>query len=83
MTRSSQPEVRNPALKLPAAKELADLMAANPELKATFKRLCRDFKAQCKAEEVNAIRRRKGPMVSYWMSWGTWAGHLANACGRG
>jgi hypothetical protein len=83
MGRSSQPEIRNPLLALPAAQELAQLLAAQPELKATFKRLCRELKAQCRDQEANAYARRKGPMVSYWMSTGTWAGHLANACGRG
>ena len=83
MNRSSQPETRNPLLALPAAQDLAQLMADNPELKRTFKQLCRELKRQCKAQEANAIKRRKGPMVSYWMSTGTWAGHLANACGRG
>jgi hypothetical protein len=83
MTRSSQPEVRNPILALPAAQELAQMMRDNPELKATFKRLCRELKAQAREQERNSIRRRKGPMVSYWMSCGTWCAHLANACGRG
>lgn len=83
MNRSSQPETRNPLLGLPSAQHLAEIMAQNPELKKVFKQLCRELKAHCKVQEANAIKRRKGPMVSYWMSTGTWAGHLANLCGRG
>ncbi len=79
--RSSRPEVRNPLLALPAAIELRELLAANPELRATFKRLARQLKGQCREQEANAYARRKGPLTSYWMSTGTWSGHLANLCG--
>lgn len=81
--RSNRPEVRNPLLALPAAQELSAILANHPDLRASFKRLCRQLKAQCREQEANAIKRRKGPMVQYWMSTGTWAGHLANVCGRG
>lgn len=77
--RSSLPEVRNPLLALPAAVELADLLADQPQLRRAFKRLCRQLKAQCREKEAEAYRTRKGPMVQYWMSTGTWAGHLSAA----
>jgi hypothetical protein len=77
MLRSSRPEVRNPLLALPAARELAALLAEEPELARRVKRLALDLKAQCRANEAEAIRKRKGPMVSYWMSTGTWCRHLS------
>lgn len=75
--RSNLPEVRNPLLGLPAAQDLIELLAANPELARRVKRLALDLKAQCRANEVEAYRKRKGPLVQYWMSTGTWARHLA------
>lgn len=77
--RSNRPEVRNPLLALPAAVDLAALLADQPELRRTFKRLCLQLKAQCREKEAEAIRKRKGPMVSYWMSTGTWCRHLSAA----
>lgn len=77
--RSNLPETRNPLLALPAAGELADLLASQPELRRAFKRLCLQLKAQCREKEAEAYRKRKGPMVQYWMSTGTWAKHLSAA----
>lgn len=83
MIRSSQPEVRNPLLALPAAQQLQDMMATNPALKSTWKQLCRELKAQAKGQETRCYRQRKGPLTAYWMAVGTYAGHLANVAGRG
>ena len=83
MNRSSLPETRNPLLALPAAQEIQALLADNPELKAAYKRLHRELKAQARDQENRCYRQRKGPLTAYWMAVGTYAGHLANVAGRG
>jgi hypothetical protein len=77
--RSSRPDVRNPVLALPAALELQRLPRSQ---RLIIKRLLRELKAQCREQERRAYSQRKGPMVSYWMAAGTYAGHAAAVLGR-
>lgn len=74
--RSSRLEVRNPLLALSAARELRNLP---PEAKAALRALLRDLKAQCREKEAEAYRKRKGPMVAYWMACGTYCKHTMQA----
>lgn len=46
--------------------------------KAKLRELFRQLKAQCRAKEGESYRRRKGPMTSYYMAAGTYAGHVAS-----
>lgn len=75
--RSSRADVRNPILALPAAREIID--EAPPEVRAWLKRLLLELNAQCREKEVEAYRKRKGPMTSYWMAAATYVKHIAHA----
>ena len=75
--RSNLREVRNPALKLPAAKRLAAFLADKPELRAEFGALLRDLRAEALTEAEKCWRRHKGPMAAYHKGVGVYAGHFA------
>jgi hypothetical protein len=44
--------------------------------------LLRELKAQCRAKEVESYRKRKGPLVAYWMAAGTYAKHIAQVISK-
>ena len=78
--RSLRPEVQNPILGLPAAREA---LASLPEDSAqALRTVLLALQAQCRENEANAYRRRKGPMTAYWMAAGVYCGHIARAIGR-
>lgn len=72
--RSNRREVRNPALKLPAAQRLGDLP---PEARAALRALLVDLRLQALAEAETCWRRHKGPMAAYHKAVGVYAGHFA------
>jgi hypothetical protein len=70
----------NPILGLPAAmRALAKLDDAGKE---ALREVLLDLQAGCRENEANAIRRRKGPMIAYWMAAGVYCGHIARALRR-
>lgn len=75
--RSNRREVRNPVLKLPAAKRLIAFLADQPELRAEFRGLLRDLRAEAVAEGEKCWRKHKGPMAAYHKAAGVYAGHIA------
>jgi hypothetical protein len=78
--RSSRIEVRNPVLGLPAAVEA--LQALDPQQRAALRVVLLEIRKQARAREAESYRKRKGPMVSYWMAAATYLKHTANALGR-
>lgn len=70
----------NPILGLPEA--VAALAELGPKEREALRRVLLALKDGCRAQEANAMRRRKGPMISYWMAAGTYALHIARAIRR-
>ena len=75
--RSSKVEVRNPVLGLPAA--MAALRSLDKQQRQSLRVVLLAIREQARAREVESYRKRKGPMVSYWMATATWARHIAHA----
>lgn len=70
----------NPILGLPGAMEaLAGLGQAERE---ALRKVLLALQGGCREQEANAIRRRKGPMIAYWMAAGVYCGHIARAIRR-
>lgn len=70
----------NPILGLPAAMDaLGQLDSAQKE---GLRHVLLALQDGCRENEANAIRRRKGPMIAYWMAAGVYAGHIARALRR-
>lgn len=78
--RSSVPEVRNPVLGLPAAVEA--LRSLDPQQRAALRTVLLAIREQALAREKESYRKRKGPMVSYWMAAATYLKHIAHVCAR-
>jgi hypothetical protein len=72
----------NPLLYLPAARELADLLAANPELAATFSRLLWQLGEQAERQAEPSWQKRKAAIAVYWRACGVYARHIARLVGR-
>lgn len=70
----------NPVLGCPEA--LAALAELGAKEKEALRKCLFALQAAARAQEANAIRRRKGPMIQYWMAFGTYFGHLARAIRR-
>ncbi|WP_342248628.1 hypothetical protein [Sphingomonas sp. OTU376] len=77
--RSSRREVRNPILGLPAAVEA--LRSLDREQRAALRIVLLAVREQMREKEVISYRKRKGPMVEYYMSGATYAKHIANVLG--
>ncbi|WP_241213412.1 hypothetical protein [Sphingomonas sp. ABOLE] len=78
--RSSRPEVRNPVLGLPAAVQA--LRSLDPQQRAALKVVLMEIRKEALSRERESYRRRKGPMVSYWMAAATYLKHIAHALGK-
>ena len=78
--RSTQPQVRNPLLGLPA---MAELLALPEEQRAPLARLLRDVATQAHERAETSWRQRKAPMAAYWRAVGVYAGHTARAIRAG
>jgi len=72
--RSARREVRNPALKLPAARAMAELP---PEAREALRAALVDLRVQALAEADKCWRKHKGPMAAYHKAVGVYAGHFA------
>jgi hypothetical protein len=73
MARSSQPEVRNPVLALPAADRLLQL---SPEARAAVAAVLRDLSIDARGRAQESWRKNKGPMAAYWKAVGAYSTHL-------
>lgn len=76
--RSALPEVRNPLLALPEARELL----AMPEcphcrFRARFYGLLRAIVVKSRADAQKSWAQNKGPMALYWKCVGVYAYHVA------
>jgi hypothetical protein len=72
----------NPLLQLPAARDLSELLRAQPELAAVFQRLLRQLGEQAERKVESSWQKRKAPMAAYWRTCGVYARHLARVVGR-
>ena len=70
---------RNPLLGLPAAREMAALLAEQPELAASFCHLLTQLGEQADLLAEHAWRKRKAPMAAYWRACAVYARHIARA----
>lgn len=70
--RSSQPETRNPLLKLPASAKIA---ALPPETKKVLRELLLELKKHCRENAQKSWLAHKPPMACYWKAMGVWIGH--------
>ncbi|WP_343715307.1 hypothetical protein [Inquilinus sp.] len=77
--RSSQIEVRNPMLTLPAMLQLQQLP---PDSQAAIEAILRDLSHDAAARAEKAWRQRKGPMAVYWKAAAVYALHTARAIAR-
>lgn len=80
MSRSAQPEVRNPLVRLPTAQRVRELP---PEARAALRALMVDLKKECNARAEKAWRQRKRQMAAYWGTNAVYAGHIASLLPRG
>ena len=78
--RSARNEVRNPLLAVPAVVEA--LRALDPSQREALRIVLRAVREIALVKERESYRKRKGPMVSYWMATATYAKHAANVIGR-
>jgi hypothetical protein len=74
VTRSLRPEVRNPLLRLPAARRLA---ALEPESRAALRALLEELRRDAHAKAEHSWRKRKAVPAAYWRAVGVYAGHLS------
>ncbi|MDF2809371.1 MAG: hypothetical protein K0S56_402 [Microvirga sp.] len=74
--RSSQPEVRNPVLALPAAQRIAEL---SPEARALLGDLLGELAADARSRAQRSWLQNKGPMALYWKALSVYAAHLRRA----
>lgn len=77
--RSSQAEVRNPVLALPAAGRLVELQ---PEARDALRGLLLDLKADAAERAEKSWRTHKAPMALYWKCVSVYAGHIARAIAK-
>ena len=72
--RSSLPETRNPLLKLPAARKLADLP---DESRRALRELLLELGRDANDRAGDCWRRHKAPMAAYWKAVAVYARHTA------
>lgn len=76
LMRSSRPDVRNPVLRLPAARRLCALPESQ---RAALAAVLRDLAADARERAEKSWRTHKAPMAAYWKAVSVYAGHLARA----
>ena len=74
--RSAKAEVRNPVLKLPAARSV---LALPVEQRRPLGILLRQLAFEAEVEAEKAWKRRKGIMAAYWRAVAIYSKHLARA----
>lgn len=75
--RSASLEVRNPLLGMEEALEaLATLDDSQAE---ALRVVLRCIEAKAREKERESYKRRKGPLVAYWMATATYCKHIAQA----
>lgn len=72
--RSNRREVRNPVLRLPASKKLAELP---PEARDALKSILSDLAVDARPRAQESWLKNKGPMAAYWKAVGAYAGHIS------
>lgn len=77
MDRSNLPEVRNPILGLPAA--MAAIGQLDKDQREGLRAVLLAIQGEARNKEAESIRKRKGPMIAYWMAAGVYCGHIARA----
>lgn len=80
--RSSQPEIRNPVLGLPAAQRLQELLQGQPEIREALAQLHGELALQARQKAEQAWTKRKGPMAAYWQACGVYAKHIRHVLRR-
>lgn len=70
--RSLRPDVRNPLLGLPGAKEIASLPA---ESRAAIRLLLEGIASDARQRAEKCWRTHKAPMAAYWKAVAVYAGH--------
>ena len=78
--RSNRREVRNPVLRLPASRRLAELP---PEARDALRDILSDLAVDARARAQESWLKNKGPMAAYWKAVGAYAGHIARAIKKG
>jgi hypothetical protein len=78
--RSTGLAVRNPVLGLPAA--VAALRALDPQQREALRAVLMAIRDEALSKERESYRKRKGPMVSYWMAAATYLKHTAHVIRR-
>lgn len=73
LDRSSNAEVRNPLLKLPAAERIRTLP---PEAREALAALLHDLSHDARERAEKSWRQNKAPMAAYWKAVSVYAGHL-------
>lgn len=81
MSRSNQPEVRNPLLAVPGVAE--EVAALTPEARAAFRRIAMACSRAWSAKGEQCWRSHKPPMAAYWKRNAVWARHFAVLCRPG
>ena len=71
--RSVRAEVRNPLLRLPAARQI---MALPPDVRRVLAHLLHDLSLDARERAQQSWRRNKAPMAFYWKVVSVYAGHL-------
>lgn len=66
-------EVRNPLLRLPAARRLQTL---SPDVRRDLAALLHDLSLDARERAEQSWRRNKAPMAVYWKAVSVYAGHL-------
>lgn len=75
--RSSQPDVRNPLLALPAAKRIRGL---SPEVRMILADLIKQLGQDARERAQESWRKNKGPMAVYWKATGAYCTHIYRVC---
>jgi hypothetical protein len=74
--RSSQPQVRNPVLALPAAARIQQL---SPEARTLLADILHDLANDARQRAEYSWLRHKAPMAAYWKSVAVYASHIRRA----
>lgn len=79
MSRSTQPDVRNPLLALPATQQLCALPL---DARLALRSLLRDISADARQRAEKCWRTHKAPMAAYWKAVAVYANHTSRLLGR-
>lgn len=77
--RSASAEVRNPLLRLPAARRVQDLP---DDTRALLSEILLDLSREAHARAEASWQKRKAPMAVYWRSVGVYARHFSRLLRR-